>query len=813
MHRQSALAGCRCAVLSAALTLGDPAPVFADAIEDLIVTARKREESLQDVPISITAFSGEQMRARGIANNYDLAQFTPNFNTVKQVGRRLDRPVIRGMAAPSTRGEPNASYFIDGIFVSSSVSTATVEAVERTEILRGPQSAQFGRATFAGAVNYVTRKPTDEFESQITAKAGTHDDYRLGAWISGPLIRDRLLYLVSANWEKYGGEWHNALEEDSAYPGSPFIVDPPQQGDSSRLGSEETKDVLTKLTWLAADGTEINLKYSYTEGDDSHWPSLITTELNCWLPPDDLPAQPQPGEPAWWRTTSGAFCGEFDATGRENRVNLPDFRNGVQALTPPGEERADFFAEPVKPGTRRETHRVLAAWIQDLGGWELAVKGSYSDEEFGQAFDLDHQQVRALFGLFSFYQETTTEDYSGELRISSPADRKIRGQLGGYIYDREFRTRQRSFPGIATVTAGVPPTFADWELRDTENVAVFGSLEWDLTDRLTVALEGRWAEDTKGVTPANNDCPGVEETFDNFTPRISLRWRATDDLNLYLLAAKGNKPGDFNTEYFRPEVASETQAEALRNGDAVIAEEEQWTYELGLKSTWFDYRVTANFAVFYIDWTNQGTFNTVMIPLETGGELATTVVRNAGKSEVTGLELETSWVVTDHLTVLATYGFINGEFVTGQDEFLFNSTGDGNLKGKEIPSTPEHQVVLGAVARQQVNAELDGFLRMDFIYESERWSQAANFGQIPDRELVNLRLGLEAEQWTLNGYVTNLLDDNSALATLNFVNFDDGSTGTAGATLSNGNMANMWSLNPQRGRNWGVEFQYRFRAW
>jgi outer membrane receptor protein involved in Fe transport len=138
----------------AGLALVWPGPVLADAIEDLVVTARKRAESLQDVPISITAFSGEQMRARGIANNYDLAYCTPNFNTVKQVGRRLDRSVIRGMAAPSTRGEPNASYFIDGVFVSNSVSTATVEAVERTEILRGPQSAQFGRATFAGAVNF-----------------------------------------------------------------------------------------------------------------------------------------------------------------------------------------------------------------------------------------------------------------------------------------------------------------------------------------------------------------------------------------------------------------------------------------------------------------------------------------------------------------------------------------------------------------------------------------------------------------------------------------------------------------------------------
>ena len=92
--------------------------VQAQAIEEIVVTARKKEESLQEVPISISAFSGEQMRERGISSNYEVASFTPNFNTQKMTGRDLDRPTIRGMAAPSSRGDPNASYFIDGTYVA-----------------------------------------------------------------------------------------------------------------------------------------------------------------------------------------------------------------------------------------------------------------------------------------------------------------------------------------------------------------------------------------------------------------------------------------------------------------------------------------------------------------------------------------------------------------------------------------------------------------------------------------------------------------------------------------------------------------------
>ncbi|TDJ43492.1 MAG: hypothetical protein E2O52_10330, partial [Gammaproteobacteria bacterium] len=199
-------------------------PAVGQGLDELIVTARKTEENLQQVPISISAFSGDQMRERGILNNYDVAAFTPNFSTSQRVGRDLDRPTIRGMANPGSRGEPNASYFIDGTFVAASISTATTQSMERVEVLRGPQSAQFGRATFSGAVNYVTRKPSDEFETELNVRYGTSDDSMLGGWASGPVFTDKLLFLVSASYEEYGGQWNNNLQPDSAFvPGDPLL--------------------------------------------------------------------------------------------------------------------------------------------------------------------------------------------------------------------------------------------------------------------------------------------------------------------------------------------------------------------------------------------------------------------------------------------------------------------------------------------------------------------------------------------------------------------------------------------------------------
>lgn len=156
-------------VASAQSVEGPPAAEAADSdiatIPEIMVTARKREETLQDVPLSVAAFDSAQLQGMGLTSDYDVANFTIGFQTLQQTGRDVDRPIIRGMSNPPTRGEPNASYFIDGMFVAGSIATATTSAVERVEILRGPQSAQFGRATFSGAINYVTKKPTETFEA------------------------------------------------------------------------------------------------------------------------------------------------------------------------------------------------------------------------------------------------------------------------------------------------------------------------------------------------------------------------------------------------------------------------------------------------------------------------------------------------------------------------------------------------------------------------------------------------------------------------------------------------------------------------
>jgi outer membrane receptor protein involved in Fe transport len=838
---------------------------------EIIVTARKREESLQDVPLSIATLDASQLQGRGLTSDYDIANFTVGFRTLQQTGRDTDRPTIRGMGAPVSRGEPNASYFIDGVFVSGSISTAVTGAVERVEVLRGPQSAQFGRATFAGAVNYVTKKPTDTFKGEINGKAGTHDDHAVSGWASGPIGDSTFSYLVSGSWSEYGGQWRNELEEgqagydsDSRLPLRFFLDDAPQQADNTKLGAEETTDLLGKLVWRPTDEAEVSLKYGFTKSDDSHFPNYLATDLNC-----NLPYAGTEGEP-WFATTNGDYCGKWSVDGRVNRINIPDFREGVKyrfADILPSEDDPhpeDYSIAGQEPGTYREQNRVLLEYVQDVAGFTLTTRGAWNKDDFEQLFDLDHTETRAVWGLFHFNLQRDIEDRSLEFRIDSPGDLPVRYSLGAYWYDQDQENRQRSYlgPGLVLtnlfVAGGtVTSDFSASTFTDVSNKAVFGLLDIDLAEQWTLALEARYAKDEKSLNGgALGTCDPDEPTvcspqqvdldFSNFTPRITLRYQPTDALTLYFLTAKGNKPGDFNREFFRagndpravmaglggctpgvPVLVTPCLPESL----AIVKEEEQWTYELGAKASWLDGRLSTNLAAYYIDWQNQGLFTTVKILQNSGTYLTTTIIRNVGESEVQGIELENTFRATDNLSLIANYGYTDSRYVEGDDPGLLDSTGNGDISGKHVPNVPKHTLILGANVTAELAAGLTLFITPDFVLNSKRYTSANNFSWIGNDQTLNLRAGVQAERWTLTGYVRNLTDDNTPVAVLDFFNFgsvdiqplrDAGlidaygnlrnspDTGDATADANNAKDPRLYGINPKRGRDVGLEFQYRF---
>jgi iron complex outermembrane receptor protein len=859
--------------------------------EEIVVTARKKEESLQEVPLSISAFSAEQLQSAGVTNNYGVALLTVNFNTAAQLGRRLDRPVIRGMAAPAVGGEPNASYFIDGAFVSGSISAATLGPVERVEILRGPQSAQFGRATFSGAVNYVTRQATNEYEGEVRAVGGSNETVQITAWGSGPIVEDKLMFFASAGLDKFGGMWNNGLKDDQAQLGSLF-VDPPQYGDTSPLGETETKEVTLKLTWTPTDTATITGKVGLVEARDGHYAQFILEpgELNCYLPTNGTPTTDgsapdgsnettkDNSNEIWYASSQGAYCGEFDldkvsyaannpfnpanpnpfaslqgapANGesRQARFNLPDFREGMEIdpgffyIDPPEQ----WMSDPREPGAERDQLRTLLKYDQDVGEWTVSTMIAYNEDEFDTAYDLDHTEKRPLAGVFHFYEQLEVDDRSAQLLLTSPVDTKWRGSIGLYYFEANKSSRTHSAPGFTTSPFGGLGQYSAPILTDIQNTAVFGSLEYDLTEKLMFSAEVRYANDNKTIeTPYICDQPDPDKPFyeyngeqvtdetdeDAFTPRLTLTYHANNDMMFYALAAKGNKPAEFNTAYFRPtanpcgSLAARDNPEDEGGSFTHTKEEEAWTYEVGGKTTWLAGRVLANLSLYYIDWTNQATFQTVQV-----GSVVGNVQRNAGRSEVYGLEFESSYGITDNFSASFSYGLANGTYLEYDDPFYANTTGIGledgklvngsnNVAGNSIPNNPKHSVVTALNYARNFTANVGWFARTDYIWESKRYVDAANFMTIPDRDIWNGRVGLESDRWTVTAWVDNILDDQTPTAIPNFLYFPDSGVswanknrnGTTGTNCASGNrcMVESWAASPQRGRNYGLDVIFRF---
>ncbi len=777
--------------LAIVLAATSPTPSEAQVTTNEIkVTARKREESLQDVPLSVTAFGIQGLRDRNIQNIYDVALFTPNFTFTRNLGRRLDAPNIRGQFSPLL-GQANASFFVDGVFVSGDSGGMTIDNLERVEILRGPQAAIFGRATFAGAVNFITRKPSNEFEAEFNGKVANHDDYKASFWASGPLIEDKVLFFASANFETYGGEWQNGLlENEVAF--IPFVwpTPPPTRADTTQLGGEETWDVTGKLVLRPFENLEINLKASHSESEDDHFPALLVpvSDLNCFLP----------GTPGAGTDTEGWFCGELEAEGLVSKLNLPNMIEGVTNFI--GTAAPAPFV-----GAREESQRYLAEGILDLGEWAVTGRATYNKQESQFFRDLDRSPALgpASTGLFESGEIFEREDYSFEARVASPQEYRIRGFIGGYYYKQEVVSFQRDFTGFSRLAFGAPVSQSE-----LKNWAVFGSIEWDVTDKLTGTFEARYAEDTPMQVAVNGVT--ATDTFKSFSPRITINYQPTDEMTIYALAARGNKPGGFNFAFFDSDVPASESMGALADGRAVVEEEKSWTYEAGAKTTWLDGRLLFNGAFFYVDWTNQA-INQVQNILTFAGPEPNSIVVNAGKSRVWGIELETSFSPVENLTFDATYGlastklqeFNSGDIaqLTGFDDpFLLMG---GNAVGQEAPRVPKHSANFAATYSHILWNDIDWFARTDVTYESKKWASVVNQAHTGDMYIWNFRAGLDAENWTLTGFVDNLLDDDTPTLIQDFPNFDPA------ATLSNGAMPSNFVLTPRRGRSFGLLLQFR----
>jgi iron complex outermembrane receptor protein len=746
-------------------------------IDEITVTVRKREETMLEVPVAVTAMTARSIEELGVRQLNDVARHTPGFSFSSSTGRQpaSDRPVIRGLTT-IRNGIANANVaatFVDGIYLGGTAQPTDLVNLERVEIIRGPQAAQYGRGTFAGAINYVTRRPTAEFEGELIATGAEHETFELNGWFSGPLIDDRLGYVVAAGHRQYGGEYKNTR-------------------DGSAVGGEQSNSITTKFYWIPVEDLDITLKLGLQRTDDDHYAIYL---------------QPRESNNCCFRDAEAPRAREYYiGTARTaEEVNL--FTDLLDAAG----------------GSGTELHRELAALDIDWrmpAGYLLSSLTGYVGDELERGFDASlaaYDPLPFLPGSFTQVDELEQTDFSQELRLSSPADGALRWTAGVYYYNGAFEETldNRVFVDAAGDLV-VAPNFTPLTEDTIENVALFGSVDWSFAPHWNAGFELRWARDEIAVTNRSNDGTATfleefNEAFSGFTPRFTLGYSPTDERLYYVNIAKGTNPGDFNPDV--PSLPDGSPDESFR----AVDEEALWNYELGLKGQWWQRRLSGSLAAYFLDVDNQQT--TGLVELADGS--TATIIQNIGRTAVYGFESEFVATFRERLSARLTYAYTHAEIrerISIDEADLRGSDGSpeqarwlGDVAGRRVPRVPEHTASVMLRYDQPLFDWGTWYLTGDYTYESSSFAQEHNLIETGDQNLVGLRTGLSGETWDVSIWATNLFDDDTPA---DIQRYFDRRSGTLPSFPQQGSRPSSsprgFGISLPRGRQLGATLRYRF---
>lgn len=759
-------------------------------LEEVVVTARKVSENIQEVPVAVTAIGADMIQDLNITSLADISKITAGLVFDSEFARGANRPVIRGQA--NILGDSGVSYFIDGVYISGSIDDYDLNDVERIEVVKGPQSALYGRNTYSGAINIITRSPGDSFGARARVELAQDNQYEVNASINGPLT-DTIGGGITVRHYEMGGFFTN-------------------QFDGRDIGEQESNSVSGILEFNPSDDLRIRARAYYSERDDGQPPVVSTryTENNCFF------------DNGGSYTGNGRyFCGVVEPRpiNTDFPVQVPDARDTDDRLQV----------------SLNIDYDINDNWsLASITGYndsesEFVIDGDYSPRSFetinftpngfpvsgfedGPPFNYGY--VVGGVSDFTFAGRTEEDDWSQEIRFEFQGD-NITALLGAYYFDqdstsRDIREVTPAMQDLATagffaelarmqgVCAANPVCETIFPLggpapivvpRDVNqlsitNTALFGLVSYDINDAWAVTLEGRWAEEkfTRNAIIQNlggmpTIVPTATAKFDNFKPRATVDWQYADNNMLYALYAKGTKPGGFNSTV------------AIEAGFPTYDEEEVDSIEIGSKNVFDDGRIIANFAFFYNDITGYQLTQNVQ-----SGQNTTSATRNAGDVDIYGLEAELMAQVTDELRVTINYAWTDTEFYRGTDQNqgvlndvaddgLVNcSTGNefpdvpgctsafGSIVGNQIPRTAEHQVFTDVEYRRPFESGngWQWYFGANYTFESSKYAQVHNLAETGDTTLVNARLGFENDKYSIQIWGRNLTGEDTPYNVLRY---------------------------------------------
>lgn len=680
----------------------------AQGIEEVVVTAQRREQNLQDVPIAISAFTAENIEKAMFNDVADYVTRTPNASFITSGARSRRQISIRGVTNfLGFVGTSTTGFYIDDFSVAGSTINPPVMDIERIEILRGPQATYFGRNALGGGISVTTKKPSNELEGSLMADVSRFNTFDVEGVLNVPVVEDKFAMRFNVKSTTSDGNIEN--------------INPTGGGNDS-----EYEYVRSSLRFTPSDALTIDASFLYATEDVGMREGVPSGVFSNFA-------------------GNVLYAGQFPD--RDGDGNSDPFVDTV-GFYPENRNRTNFNT-PQSIGTSIRNGVIRIDY--ERGDLLFTSISGIINSDFFLNGDIDGSSR----DFFNEFRNLERQSISTEFRIQNTNESRFRWSVGALYAEDDGDDFNRTFVGDEEVF-GLPEGFLidreDSATRDN-TWAVFGQVDYDLSDRLTVSFGGRYSEETKesnisGFSGGLEQILSVKDTFTDFSPRVALNFVVSDAVNLYATASKGFKSGGV-------QIAPNPDAETFDP-------EELWNYEVGVKADLLDQRLRLNLAAFYMDWSDlQVAFQENLID-ENGDFILFGGVNNADSATSKGLELSATAIVAENWLLNLNLGYLDAEF----DRFTALIDGANRvLDGQVIPNSPELTANADVEYSFNYNADWAGYVRAEWVYRDEIKPNTTSLiyegfpWDVPSYDFVNLRIGAESDSIRLVAYAENLFDD------------------------------------------------------
>lgn len=720
-------------------------PVALANVDEIVVTAAKREQTLQEVPIAVTVTSAETIEQAQIVDLLDLQTVVPSLRISQLQSSANTNFIIRGFGngANNPGIEPSVGVYIDGIYRSrSGASLADLPTVERVEVLRGPQSTLFGKNASAGVISITTALPDDEFNGMVEANFGNYGNTIIKGTVSGP-ISDSTAFRLTGSVNENDGYYTNITNGE-------------------KLNERNRMQLRGQLLSELSDSTTLRIIADYNSTDEKCCGASMLQ--------------------------SGAATAGLSAIGAAFRTPL-----GLDTPTPPVGDGVREIALSRNPTNELEGKGISAQFDVDLDGMDFVSITSYREQVVNSETDGDFNIADAL-GRNEILDKYET--FTQEFRLSSDNDSDLQWMVGGYYFDEDVKHFRdviygpamnpyvnallQGAAGInmtqlagALALAGIPADPNTWYqtgqgligenfTMQNEAISLFGTVDYQITDALGVSLGLNYTEDEKVVVadvdiddpfgslplaavnpalaalqffPPFTDYPNANETgvfeSDDVTHSLRFTYELDDSTSIYVSHSTGFKATSVNMS---------VDARTVRSAKP----EEAQNIEIGLKKSLDNGFINVALFEQEIDGFQSNLF--------TGTGFA---LINAGLQVHTGAEIDAAYALSENLTVTASATYIDPEYET------YNAVPD--LTGQAPAGVSELSANIGAVYAYEMGNDKEAYFRIEYMHEDDVQVVDNVAASIASREvnLVNASYGVENTKygWEIRAWVRNLTDD------------------------------------------------------